>query len=104
MSRRRVVAWITCAAIAGSACVASSGASSSSWFNQDQAVASAPSSGIESSPTITRAGGSANQDGGPRVSIYAEVETSSGANLFARTFTSTTTPTFSSDTSTPTAC
>ncbi len=86
MSRRRVVASITCAAIAGSACVASSGASSSSWFNQDQAAASAPSSGIESSPTITRAGGSANQDGGPRVSIYAEVETSSGANLVRANF------------------
>ncbi len=42
MSRRRVVASITCAAMAGSACVASSGASSSSWFNQDQATASAP--------------------------------------------------------------
>ncbi len=86
MSRRRVVASITGAAIAGSACVASSGASSSSWFNQDQATASAPSGGIESSPTITRAGGSANQDGGPRVSIYAEVENSSGAELVRANF------------------
>jgi hypothetical protein len=86
MSRRRVVASITCVAIAGSACVASSGASSSSWFNQDQAVASAPSSGIESSPTITRAGGSANQEGGPRVSIYADVENSAGANLVRANF------------------
>ncbi len=86
MSRRRVVASVTCAAIAGSACVASSGASSSSWFNQDQAVASAPSGGSESSPTITRAGGFANQDGGPRVSIYAEVENSAGANLVRANF------------------
>ena len=76
MSRRRVVASITCAAMAGSACVASSGASSSSWFNQDQAAASAPSGGIESSPTITRAGGSANQDGGPaRLDLRARSRT-----------------------------
>jgi len=86
MSRRRVVASVTCAAMAGSACVASSGASSSSWFNQDQATASAPSGGIESSPAITRAGGSATQDGGPRVSIYAEVENASGASLVRANF------------------
>jgi len=86
MSRRRVVASITCAAVAGSACVASSGASSSSWFNQDQATASAPTSGNESSPAGTRAGGSASQDGGPRVSIYAQVENSNGANLVSANF------------------
>ncbi|HEY2164816.1 MAG TPA: hypothetical protein VGH04_12530 [Gemmatimonadaceae bacterium] len=86
MSRRRVVASITCVAVASSACVASSGASSSSWFNQDPATASAPSSGIESSPAITRAGGSASQDGGPRVSIYTEVENASGTNLVRASF------------------
>jgi hypothetical protein len=84
MSRRRVVASVTCVAMASTACVASSGAPSSSWFSQDQATAVAPS-GAGQGSAWTRAGGYANEEG-PRVSIYTEVENSAGSLLVRANF------------------
>jgi hypothetical protein len=71
--------------MASTACIASSGASSSSWFTQGQATSVAPSGAGETLPGITRGGGYANEEG-PRVSIYTEVENSAGAELVRANF------------------
>jgi len=83
MSRRRVVASITTVAMASTACVASSGAPTSSWFAQDQATAVATSGAGQAAGT--RGGGYANEEG-PRVSIYTEVQNAAGSQLVRANF------------------
>jgi hypothetical protein len=86
MSRRRVFASIASVSLATTACVASSGASSSSWFAQTQATGSiGASGGTESAAAVTEGGGNALQQG-PRVSLYAEVATYGGSRRVRANF------------------
>lgn len=84
MSRRRIFASVAGAAIASSACMAYP---NNPWFEQRQSPAPqlAPTSGVdEVTPAVTQAG--AQQEEGPRVSIYAEVMNSAGTRLVRANF------------------
>jgi hypothetical protein len=86
MSRRRVCASIASVSLATTACVASSGASSSSWFAQTQTTGTiGASGGTESAAAVTEGGGNAFQQG-PRVSLYAEVATYGGSRRVRANF------------------
>lgn len=78
MSRRRVLAVATIS-VAASACVASSGASSSSWFNQPQSAATSDGSGGSTGSGDVATGALSPRQQGPRVSLYAEVSAPGGA-------------------------
>lgn len=85
MSRRRVFASFAAISMATIAC-ASSGAPSSSWFDQSDSPVSGPYASAGNDEGAVTQAGNAPATSGPRVSVYANVSTQAGARHVSASF------------------